>query len=725
MAPSSKTLALFTAVLALGCNADLGPDTNIQLAGKSEETKQIPWGSRDNPNIFASDLVYTVSDLPREGGAASAPWASSYWPTYQDNINYKWDGADSLSPAAKYGEAFGIEGIEDAVSRYHGIDSRSSATVCKEDSECDSDLAEKCAIRDGKDEGRCVPTWFGICHAWAPASILQPEAVNPVTHNGVEFKVNDIKALVTLVHEGVVTRFASRRCNENDSNGDIEYDEYGRPKNGDCIDTNPGTFHLLLTNFLGLRQESFVYDRTYDYQVWNQPLRDFDVTEMTEVDGLRANELIGATSTGGTTTELEATVEQGAWHHFDAIAVEGGDKVTVRMSGSGDGDLHVRFGSQADDSNYDCRPYDSGSSEVCELDVPADATQMFVSVNGYSEAEVDVNVTVGGEAPTEYLFNDRAVKWFEVRLTARYISESSSSTDGNLADRIDNYTHTDRYHYILEIDEDDRIIGGEWLGSSKTAHPDFLWLPVRSGRQSAAGGKIKYSEVIGLLNQSLVDDEQGGEGADREVRENGTVSRNEMVHFGPYPTAVGTQLVAAMTGTGDADLYVRRGAPPTVDNYDCRPYKNGSDEDCTVDGPGDIYVAVHGYAQQSTFNLQINYTEPGDGEGDPVDPGDDDDDTGSTAHLSESGDVAQGAFEYFELQVEAGQAVVVRTQAPNDVDLYVQFGRRPTTSDHAGIGYTASGNEEVLYTASASGTLHIGVHGYAASSFTLTTADPG
>lgn len=33
------------------------------------------------------------------------------------------------------------------------------------------------------------------------------------------------------------------------------------------------------------------------------------------------------------------------------------------------------------------------------------------------------------------------------------------------------------YDYVLELDADGRIIGGEWLGASRTNHPDFLWLP--------------------------------------------------------------------------------------------------------------------------------------------------------------------------------------------------------------------------------------------------------
>ena len=39
---------------------------------------------------------------------------------------------------------------------------------------------ESCAKRRDKTEGRCVPTWIGICHAWAPASIELPEPKMPL-----------------------------------------------------------------------------------------------------------------------------------------------------------------------------------------------------------------------------------------------------------------------------------------------------------------------------------------------------------------------------------------------------------------------------------------------------------------------------------------------------------------------------------------------------------------
>ena len=70
----------------------------------------------------------------------------------------------------------------------------------------------------------------------------------------------------------------------------------------------------------------------------------------------------------------------------------------------------------------------------------------------------------------------------------------------------------------------------------------------------------------------------------------------------------------------------------------------------------------------------------------------------------------------------AGERVVVRTVASNDIDLYLRFNMPPTVTSYDLRGYTYSGNETVEFTASSDGVLHIGVHGYAAGDYQLTTA---
>jgi hypothetical protein len=94
------------------------------------------------------------------------------------------------------------------------------------------------------------------------------------------------------------------------------------------------------------------------------------------------------------------------------------------------------------------------------------------------------------------------------------------------------------------------------------------------------------------------------------------VSKDEFKTFGPFDVAAGATIEVHMTGTGDADLYVKRGEAVSTSVYDCRPYTGASMEDCTsatfnASGPASFYVGVNGYAQDSTVTINVTYASPG------------------------------------------------------------------------------------------------------------------
>jgi hypothetical protein len=89
------------------------------------------------------------------------------------------------------------------------------------------------------------------------------------------------------------------------------------------------------------------------------------------------------------------------------------------------------------------------------------------------------------------------------------------------------------------------------------------------------------------------------------LEKTGTVAKNEeqRLDTGVVPAGVYT---FTLSGTaGDADLYVRIGQSPTSTAYDCRPYKAGSNETCsvTVTTPSTIHAMVRGWASTSTYKL--------------------------------------------------------------------------------------------------------------------------
>src|SRR5204863_4437680 len=88
-------------------------DTERRASTAQEER----WSTADDPALFGGPLERRLSALPRQGSASVTPWPGSYWPTYRDSINERWAGTNSPSPAEKYGAAFGVANVEDAVSR--------------------------------------------------------------------------------------------------------------------------------------------------------------------------------------------------------------------------------------------------------------------------------------------------------------------------------------------------------------------------------------------------------------------------------------------------------------------------------------------------------------------------------------------------------------------------------------------------------------------------------
>src|SRR5690606_8189231 len=50
---------------------------------------------------------------------------------------------------------------------------------------------------------------------------------------------------------------------------------YGRILDESCFDSNPATWHLAVTNQMGIHNRSFVMDSTFDAEVWNYPLASY------------------------------------------------------------------------------------------------------------------------------------------------------------------------------------------------------------------------------------------------------------------------------------------------------------------------------------------------------------------------------------------------------------------------------------------------------------------
>ncbi|GAB57675.1 S8 family peptidase [Rheinheimera nanhaiensis] len=89
-----------------------------------------------------------------------------------------------------------------------------------------------------------------------------------------------------------------------------------------------------------------------------------------------------------------------------------------------------------------------------------------------------------------------------------------------------------------------------------------------------------------------------------------TATTGNWLHYTlTVPAGMGSLNVTMSGGTGDGDLYVRRGAQPTTSSYDCRPYKTGNNESCAFTNPqaATYHISIRAYSTFSGVTLVAEY----------------------------------------------------------------------------------------------------------------------
>lgn len=438
---TSLGLTLLGSVQLVGC-AETPMDEEClpgdkDCADPNAGGKADAWDSKNDPRYFASNLEYRLSELPKKGGLKTAvwkdrypnalpqtpvAWADTYWPSSQGSHNHRWMGASVKSPLEKYDAAFNnASGCETQPSRIYGSNAK---TAWDSYYECAGPAAKWqmknfqgiSRMHDGIDNNGDgvvddygpdrskgidgIQGWWGTCHAWAPAALMVPEPQHPVTLNGQRFEIADIKALAQNMYDRTSAVMLGGRCNNEEINHDVN-----GSANDECADVNPGALHVIVTNFLGLRQAPLIEDRTANYEVWNQPVLDYEITKQAQISKTAANQCVGNTTDGST-----------------------------------------------------------------------------------------------------WKYNPNAKTLYEVRMTVTYLSETSA-----LARPVGwaNYTSQDDYHYILELNDAGKVIGGRYCTDSTNTHIDFLWSP--TGSHGPSNPYVDVNKVKQLLKMS-VEPEQGGGG---------------------------------------------------------------------------------------------------------------------------------------------------------------------------------------------------------------------
>ncbi len=182
-------------------------------------------------------------------------------------------------------------------------------------------------------------------------------------------------------------------------------------------------------------------------------------------------------------------------------------------------------------------------------------------------------------------------------------------------------------------------------------------------------------------------------------------------------------------GTGDADMYVRFGAAPTLTTYDCRPYANGNAETCNIATAqvGTYYVMLNGYSAYTGVTLLGSYSTGGGGCS-VVSESEANDGTATADPLVAPCSTVNGTFvggadsnDYFSMTVPAGAAVTaLLNNLLVDYDLYLYRAGSTTAVASSTNGGTTADQATWTNTTGASTTVYARVYKYSATRTTYT-----
>lgn len=236
--------------------------------------------------VIGTSMITTLSELPKVGGLNDdrLGWSETYWPSNKGGIAYRWNSPNPQPFKYK------LNSLAELRNMNMGQIAELSPSELYDISQGDYNytLTRKVlSLYSTRDLW-----WEGICHGWAPAAINFPEPNQVVVQNRdgirVPFGSSDVKALLAMYDAYNYDRssYASVgvRCNasgkvpgegdDRDANPNPPpYDQANAPN---CRDMNPGSFHIILTNMIGVHSKGFVADIDRFNDVWNQPITSFN-----------------------------------------------------------------------------------------------------------------------------------------------------------------------------------------------------------------------------------------------------------------------------------------------------------------------------------------------------------------------------------------------------------------------------------------------------------------
>jgi len=158
-------------------------------------------------------------------------------------------------------------------------------------------------------------------------------------------------------------------------------------------------------------------------------------------------------------------------------------------------------------------------------------------------------------------------------------------------------------------------------------------------------------------------------------------------------------------GTGDADLYVKFGSKPTLQDFDCKSTTSSSNESCAISSiqAGTYHVMVEAWNEIAGVALTGSYSQ-GSGST-PID------------RTETNVNVPSGTWQRFTQAIPSGMSnlTVTMSGGSGDADLYVNYGSPSTSSNYQCRPYK-NGNEETCQISNPqAGTWYIDLQGYSSA----------
>lgn len=303
---------------------------------------------------------------------------------------------------------------------------------------------------------------------------------------------------------------------------------------------------------------------------------------------------------------VSGTVEQGQWQYFVYHVTDAGSELVVDLFDlTGDVDLYVMTESKPTLSSYSCRPYNGGfEAESCKVRIGEGGT-VYIGVYGYNAGGFSVRAAFGG---VPLLYSHQVKSDFVAQGQWHYYKFNSYFSDSeaeliidlfNLNGDVDLYVQKGAKPTLTSYD------CRPYVGGLQTESCSF--------RQAKGKGDAWYIGVYGYNagDYSIVSKLLRLTELTSGQTESGTVVQGAWKHYVIEASADMTQLIVEMVGVGlftDVDLYVRNGTIPTLEEYDCRPYLDGTTattEVCTMANTGATqwYISVHGY-ELGIYNIK-------------------------------------------------------------------------------------------------------------------------